>query len=123
MANIDVSFLMEDADFVDPIQIIKRQASINSFGENILTETVIDAIASVQGLDFETLKRYADSARLDDLITVYYKGQLNALTPSGYADIVVWKGSRYHVKNVTENFYNFGAGFTVAVCELEQAYV
>ena len=123
MAQIDVSFLMEDQDFVDPIQIIKRQASVNNFGESVLVETVVNGIASVQGLDFETLKRYADSARLDDLITVYYKGKLNALIPNGYADIVVWNGARYHVKNVTENFYNFGAGFTVAVCELEQAYV
>jgi hypothetical protein len=60
-----------------------------------------------------------EGARLSDLIDVYYKGQLTAESPGGYADIIVWQGKRYQVFEVVEDFMNYGAGFTKAVCKLE----
>lgn len=119
MALIDVSELLTDPDFTNTVTLIRRASSINAYGENTMTETSSSITAIVQGANTETLERVPEGARLSDLIDVYYKGQLHAESPSGYADVVVWGGKRYQVFQVVEDFMNFGAGFTKAVCKLE----
>jgi hypothetical protein len=54
---------------------------------------------------------------------VYYRGTLTAERPGGYADIIVWQGKRFQVKEVAEDFLNYGAGFTKALCVLEAVSV
>jgi hypothetical protein len=89
----------------------------------VLTETSSSITAVVQGANTETLERVPEGARLSDLIDVYYKGVLHAESPSGYADVIVFGGKRYQVFQVIEDFVNFGAGFTKAVCKLEPVNV
>ena len=119
MALIDVSELLTDPDFTNTVTLIRRASTVNTYGENIMTETQSTITAVVQGANTESLERVPEGARLSDLIDVYYKGQLTAESPSGYADIIVWGGKRYQVFEVVEDFMNFGAGFTKAVCKLE----
>lgn len=119
MALIDVSELLTDPDFTNTVTLIRRASTVNTYGENIMTETQSTITAVVQGANTESLERVPEGARLSDLIDVYYKGQLTAESPSGYADVIVWGGKRYQVFEVVEDFMNFGAGFTKAVCKLE----
>ncbi|MHC3068679.1 hypothetical protein [Klebsiella pneumoniae] len=119
MALIDVSELLTDPDFTNTVTLIRRASTVNTYGENVMTETQSTITAVVQGANTESLERVPEGARLSDLIDVYYKGQLTAESPSGYADIIVWGGKRYQVFEVVEDFMNFGAGFTKAVCKLE----
>lgn len=119
MALIDVSELLTDPDFTNTVTLIRRASTVNTYGENAMTETQSTITAVVQGANTESLERVPEGARLSDLIDVYYKGQLTAESPSGYADIIVWGGKRYQVFEVVEDFMNFGAGFTKAVCKLE----
>lgn len=123
MALIDVSELLTDPDFTNTVTLIRRASSVNSYGENVLTETSSSITAVVQGANTETLERVPEGARLSDLIDVYYKGVLHAESPSGYADVIVFGGKRYQVFQVIEDFMNFGAGFTKAVCKLEPVNV
>ena len=53
MAQISVTELLEDPDFVDPIQVITRTTTVNGLGENILTETVLNTFGSVQPANFQ----------------------------------------------------------------------
>lgn len=119
MALIDVSELLTDPDFTSTVTLIRRASTVNTYGENVMTETQSTITAVVQGANAESLERVPEGARLSDLIDVYYKGQLTAESPSGYADIIVWQGKRYQVFEVVEDFMNYGAGFTKAVCKLE----
>lgn len=119
MARIDVSELLSDPDFTDSITLIIRASTVDSFGENVMTETASTITAVVQGYSTETLERVPTGARLSDLIEVYYRGQLTAERPGGYADVIVWRGKRYQVFEITEDFINYGVGFTKAVCKLE----
>lgn len=119
MALIDVSELLTDPDFTNTVTLIRRSSTVNSYGENVMVETSSTITAVVQGANAESLERVPEGARLSDLIDVYYKGQLTAESPSGYADIIVWDGKRYQVFEVVEDFMNFGAGFTKAICKLE----
>lgn len=124
MANIDVSDLLLDPDFVSTVTLIRRSATVDGHGENVLTETIVpNVLMSVQGAKEESLARMPEGARLTDIITVFYRGQLTAEAENGYGDVIVWNGKRYQVKVVPQNFMNFGAGFTVADCLLEPASV
>lgn len=123
MALIDVSDLLRDPDFTNIVTLIRRMVSINQYGENEIIETPCYITAVVQGDNTETLEKLPEGARLSDAITVYYRGTLTAETPGGYADIIVWQGRRYQVREVTEDFQNYGAGFTKAICVLEAVSV
>lgn len=123
MAQIDVSDLLIDPDFTDTVTLIRRASSVNGFGEHVIVETPSTIIAVVETGDQDALERMPDAARLTDLITVYYKGILFAESPSGYADVIVWQGNRYQVKDVPQQYQNYGAGFTQAICLLESATI
>lgn len=123
MALIDVSFLMTDPDFVDSVTLIQRSVNVNGYGENVMTETSSTIIASMQGVGTEMLDKLPEGARLSDSIYAYSKTPLSAERPGGYADIVVWQGKRYQVREVLEDMTNFGGGFTKAICILEAVSV
>lgn len=124
MANIDVSDVLLDPDFVSSVTLIRRSANVDGHGENVLTETVLpNQLMSVQGAKGEVLERMPEGARLTDIITVFYRGELTTEADNGYGDVIVWNGKRYQVKEVPQNFMNFGAGFTVADCLLEKPSV
>ena len=116
MALIDVSELLSDPDFVDEITIIRRKSIVNDNGENILSEQKFQTVASVQGNKSESLRKDEDRAILSDLITVYCKCKLYPESKNGYSDIIIWKCSRFEVYEVTEDFQNYGNGFTKAYC-------
>ena len=119
MALIDVSELLTDPDFTNTVTLVRRSSTVDTYGENTMVETSSSITAVVKGANTESLERVPEGARLSDLIDVYYKGQLTAESPGGYADIIVWQGKRYQVFEVVEDFMNYGAGFTKAVCKLE----
>lgn len=119
MALIDVSDLLTDPDFTDSVTLIRRASSINVYGEHVMAETSTTITAVVQGTNTEDLIRMPEAARLRDMITVYYKGELMAMSVNGYADVIVWQDNRYQVATIDENFPNFGAGFTRAICNKE----
>ena len=123
MALIDVSDLLRDPDFTNTVTLIRRAVAVNEHGETVMTETPCYITAVVQGANAESLERVPEGARLSDLIEVYYKGALHAESPGGYADVIVWSGKRYQVFEVVEDFMNFGAGFTKAICKLEAVSV
>lgn len=119
MAQIDVSELMIDPDFADTgITLITRLQTVNAFGETVLTETSQIITAVIQDGPPTALNRSKDGAILTDYISIYYRGVLNVESTNGYTDIVVWKGREYQVKEITEDFQNYGHGFTKAICEL-----
>jgi len=123
MALIDVSDLLRDPDFTNVVTLIRRAVAVNEHGENVMTETPCYITAVVQGDNTETLDKLPEGARLSDVITVFYRGTLTAEWPGGYADIIVWQGKRFQVKEVAEDFLNYGAGFTKALCVLEAVSV
>ena len=120
MANIDVSFLLSDPDFGDTFTLVKRGVSVNSVGETVLTETsAADVVGSVQSGSTDDLVLAPNGARLSDIITVYYGGDLSVERINGYSDVIVWKGRRYTVQDIAGDWNNYGTGYTKALCVLE----
>lgn len=120
MAFQDVALYMIDPDFVDQVTLIRRTPQvISDKGRASFVETSSQVYMSVQGNKSEALTRESNDAWLTDAIDVYYAGVLYGAAPGGYADVIVWKGRRYQVEAVVENYSNYGAGWTHAVCRLE----
>lgn len=123
MAFLDVSDLMTDPDFTDVVALITRASSINQYGENVMIETTKNIIAVVQTGGKELLEFVPEGARLQDFISVHYKGELSAERPGGYSDIIVYNSKRYQVQTVVENYMNYGHGYCHAICQLEPVSV
>ena len=122
MARIDVSDILADPDFLDSLTLIRRSSTVNEYGEHVMVETSCCIRASVQSVGTEDLQRLPEGARLQDVITVYYRGELMPERKNGYADVLVWGGKRYQVAGIDQNFVNFGRGFTKAICRMEDAH-
>lgn len=118
MALLDVSELFADPDFFDQITRIERSAVLVK-GETTLTETSGTIYGSVQGAEKEDLEKVPDAAILSDIIRVYSATRLYPERAGGYSDIIMWKGSRYAVKTVPEDFMHFGGGHCMALAVKE----
>lgn len=119
MAKIDVSAVIIDPDFADSFVQIKRSYTMSDKGRMDLVETSFNRIGVVQDINNDTLKRFPEAADFIDGITVWCKSQLEVESANGYCDVIVWNGQRYLVKIIDQNFMNFGAGWTSAICSKE----
>lgn len=118
MAQVDVTELLSDPDFIDPMQVVTRVPSVNSFGENILTDSVLNTVGSVQPADGHALSRIPEALRSSDLKSFWFKGVIIATAPGKYSSILTFRGARFQVKNVFD-WTNFGQGWTEGLCVAE----
>lgn len=118
MAEIDVSELMSDPDFVDPIQVITRVPSINFLGENVLKESVLNTFGSVQPASGKTISRLPEALRVSNVSSFWFKGEIIASAPGKYTSILVFRGKRYQVQIVFD-WTNFGEGYSEGTCVYE----
>ena len=115
MANVDVTELLSDPDFVDPIQVISRFPEVNALGENTFITSTLDTYGSVQPADFKTVQRLPEALRVVDVSSFFFKGQIVATAPGKYSSVLVFKGRRYNVMTVAD-YSNWGAGYTEGTC-------
>ena len=120
MANIDVSDLLLDPDFVDTVSVIRRTTAINSYGENVVSEpTTIVTVASVQPASFKQIQRLPDALRIADVRSFYIKIPIILDSTTTYPDVIVYRGKRFQVQT-SAHWLNFGAGWCEAVCVAEK---
>jgi hypothetical protein len=119
MANIDVSELMSDPDFVDQIQVITRTPYVDYLGQNKIQSMLSNTVGSVQPADVATIQKLPDAMRVENLYSFWVKMELVTSDPGKYSSILVFRGRRYQVKTVA-NWSNFGEGFSEGVCVVEQ---
>jgi hypothetical protein len=115
MAQIDVTELLLDPDFVDPIQVIRRATTVNQYGENVLVETTINTYGSVQPANFKELQRLPESLQAHDVRSFYLNLEIVQDASTAYPDVLVFKGKRYQVQTAAP-WLNFGAGWNQGVC-------
>ncbi|MGH8709732.1 MAG: hypothetical protein ACREVA_00160 [Burkholderiales bacterium] len=124
--RIDMSALMRDPLFVEPITMRRRTVAINAFGEPVFKDDENEILASIQGLGQEHIEFVPQGARLSDLIGVYSAEHLTAKSPAGattassagrrtgYPDIIVWQGQDYEVVDRLNHLDQ--GGYNMAVC-------
>ena len=120
MALIDVTTLLSNPKFSDTATLIKRTTSIDNYGRNVTAETSESITCVVQGLGNDDLQKLPNYAASKENIVVHYKGSLYCSDGEGtYSDVILWRGKRYEVTAILENFINYGAGWTKAAATLE----
>lgn len=119
MAEIDVTELLEDPDFTDPLILIHRAASVNNYGENVLVETEVETYGSVQPASGKTVQRLPEALRNENIFSFWLKGEIKSDGTAVYPDLIYFNGKRYQVKNVFD-WTNWGEGFSEGVCVAEK---
>lgn len=119
MANIDVSDLLSDPDFVDPCILIHRVAVVNEFGENVTTETCVKTVGSVQPASGKVISRLPDSLRVANLRSFWIRAEIVADGDARYPDLIVFRGKRYQVQTV-DDWENYGNGYCEGTCVAEK---
>lgn len=118
MAQIDVTELMGDPDFVSPVCLITRVAVINNFGEVSLNEVSLNTFGSVQPASGRVIQRLPEALRVANLSSFWLKAEILVNADGKYTSILVFKNKRYQVQTVFD-WSNFGQGYSEGVCVQE----
>jgi len=117
MADINISELLSDPDFLDTVTLITRGTTLVK-GRNVLSDTPVPNVSMViQPASGSDLKKLPEGVRGSETISVWYRGELSSLRQNGYSDIIVWNTKRYEVMHV-EPFGNWGNGYYKGIATL-----
>lgn len=118
MAQIDVTELLTDPDFVDKIQVVTRRDRVDGLGENQLTENTLNTVGSVQPASGKNIQRLPEALRVANVMDFFFKGEIIATEPGKYSSILVFKNRRFQVQTI-QDWSNWGAGWTQGTCVAE----
>lgn len=119
MGQIDVTDLLADPDLVDDLIIIRRNASVDGFGENKVVERGEPSIGVVVPASGKTLLRLPEALRIQSVSSFFVRGKIESDGSCAYPDILMFKGSRYEVQLIND-FTNWGDGWCEGVCVREK---
>lgn len=119
MANIDVSELMDDPDFVDGVTVFRRSTAVGANGRQTITEIRTDNVnAIVQPASGNTVANLPEGSRIDGAMSVWTRFALRAIATGVQPDEIEWRGRRYVVATLNA-FDNWGVGYTNATMTLK----
>ena len=118
MANIEVTELLVDPDFVDPMTVVTRFPVVNGLGETSLREETQNSFGCVEPISGKDVEKIPEALRTSDVRTFWFRGTIEASAPGKYSSIIVFAGKRFQVKAVSD-WANFGAGYTSGFCVAE----
>lgn len=119
MGNIDVSDILADPDFIDPLILIHRKPTVDTYGENKLIEQGFPTYGSVQPVSGKTLQRLPEALRVANVQSFWIKGQIVSDGSCAYPDIIVFRGQRYAVQ-VVFDWTHWGQGWCEGTCIREK---
>lgn len=118
MANLDVTELMSDPDFVSPFTVTRQGQLIDSFGRRGVSSTRKQKIfGSIQPVSARTMEVQPNLTNVSGAIEIWTQFRLEGPSTTTEADTVTWNGNDYVVVNV-ESFTNFGRGYVHAIAQL-----
>lgn len=120
MGQIDVSEILLDPDFVEPLTLVHRKSYTNELGQNVITETPLETNGSVQPASGRTLQRLPEALRVANVSSFWIQSEIVADGRYGeYPDVIDFKGVRYTVQ-VIFDWTNWGAGWCEGTCVQEK---
>jgi hypothetical protein len=120
MGQIDVSELINDPDFVQPLTLIRRKAPPDSFGETQIQEIGSPTHGSVQPAGGKVIARLPDALRIANVQSFWIREKfVTDSQNSKYPDIIVKNGIRFVVQLVFD-WSDWGAGWSEGVCVAER---
>jgi len=116
MAFLDVSFLMQDPTFADPVTFYDQTVSLSRGRQTLTLTNATTENATVQEISEQTLERFPELASRRELIEVYRRGPISIADDGDeYTTIMDWRGYRYQAHKKIGDMMNYGTGHTEAV--------
>lgn len=119
MAQLEISEIILDPDFTDPVQLIHRKPFVDQYGQNQLEEEVIPTFGSVQPISGKMLQRVPDALKVSDVRTFWIQGTIVSDGQCQYPDLIVFRGQRFAVQTVLD-WMNFGESYCEGLCVREK---
>jgi hypothetical protein len=114
MANIDMSELLLDPDFVDAIDIRHMAVAVGTDGIAVRTVTYTrDVLVCVQPASGDILRMAPEAARIDGALVAYSRTELRTVSDAGDGDSFIWRGMEYVVTSC-QPWSTWGAGYYAA---------
>lgn len=118
MARIDVSFLLDDPDFIDDFVVNRFRHTVDVNGRVIAVPIgAVTTHGSVQAAGGRTMTLMPDLTTVNGTIDIWTKYRLEVSSDTTLADIVTWQGRHYKVMSV-QPWTNYGFGFIHASCTM-----
>lgn len=120
MAELGVSELMTDPDFVDEMTLVTARALVNSLGENMVKENMVISCGSVQPASGRTINRIPQALRVANVSSFWFKGVIEVGQEGAclYPSLLIFRGQRYRVQ-VVFDWSNWGEGYCEGTCVAE----
>ncbi|MDV7389209.1 hypothetical protein R4446_16300 [Acinetobacter baumannii] len=119
MAQLDVSDVLLDPDFIETRIICKRTEVIvgnNGRSQETITTTPFNGVVTTNnGLNMD---RRPDGTLIKGAINIHTQFALTSGDAKTKADEITWKGKTYIVAQVLNNLH-YGQGFIKAICGLK----
>jgi hypothetical protein len=121
MPEIDVTEALIGVDIAaERFEVIRRQETVNTFGESTITNSYFRVLGSIQPLGEQGLLREegqdAQAKSIKVICIFRLRGvSVDPMNKQYKPDIVVWNGNTYEVKNL-EDYSSYGAGMIEAEC-------
>lgn len=110
MANISVSELLLDPDFVDPCTVLRQVEVVGNDGIVTYEVQSIPILASIQAMGGDNLYLGSDMARTGGSYEVITQFPLATATDTTKADTVLWRDAEFVVTSIGR-FGNFGSQY------------
>lgn len=119
MARLDVSELLLDPDFIDSVSLIRRNTTVNNFGENVLSDGVtLATVGSVQPAPARELHRVPDALKNSDVRMFFIKAAITVDGSGKYTDVISFAGRRFQIISVFD-WLTYGQGWNSGLCVAE----
>lgn len=115
MANIDVTPLFTDSDFIDEMRLITRSATVSTMGENLISESAKYVVGCIQPAEGKLLNRLPEALRNERVNSFWINGAVLTTENCKYPSILEYRGKRYQIRKLFD-YTNWGAGWTEGVC-------
>lgn len=118
MAQLDVSDILTDSEFMDRFTVVRNLQTINDKGRAVNTEDQTPARGVITANNGMQLNRQPDGSLVNGAITIHTRYRLTSGVDGRDADEVIWQGVRYIVDNVAD-YSHYGHGFVAASCTIK----
>ena len=115
---IDVSDILNDPEFVQPLTLIQRKENVDNYGKNTLSETPKCTHGCVQPISGKTLARIPEALRVANVQEFWIREKIITDARSKYPDVIVKNGIRYAVQ-VVFDWSDWGHGWNQGTCVQE----
>jgi len=110
MAQIDVSEVLQDPDFLDMFNFVRLVETVGPDGRATFSGTTLSAYGVIQPASGRTMELTPEATRTSEMLEIWTQAGLQEASDDLAADIVLWQGKEFvPVRN--DDFDNWGQGY------------